>query len=165
MKKYIFILMAVVLAVTACNEQEQTKLSPTPETSQVETISSAPEPDEGGPKRLRCTWTDWGRAKKGCDGGGLCNWDCEWEDVPVDNPASTIFNDFAKRTSTGDYYLEIPISSSMPAENNYQTFPVDEDIYYTSSTGDIWLMEAGEYPIDLTIGNQGGYNVPLIKYN
>jgi len=156
--------MAVILGMTACNEEETAQIQEANTTQSIdEVVESAP--NGGTPKRLRCTWTEWGRVKKGCDGGGLCSWNCEWEDVPVEHPLGTVFNDFAKVNPNGDFYLEIPITNSMPAENNYLTLPVDEDIYYTSTTGDTWLMEAGEYPLDPSIGSQGGYLVPLIEYN
>ena len=70
-KKVMWSMMVVAIAMVGCSKME----NPTNPRGQaeVEIPDVNAEPNGGTPMRLRCTWSEWGRESKSCDGGGLCN--------------------------------------------------------------------------------------------
>jgi hypothetical protein len=73
MKKYIFILTAVVLGITACNDSE--KVAPSSENSTIEEISSVPNSGESCNCEVEMACVKGDEAGTKCvNGVGKCRW-------------------------------------------------------------------------------------------
>lgn len=106
------------------------------------------------------TWDEWGRKKFNCRKGGLCNF--RLEEITIDIEFEFGFGVPVQTGNNGDHWADIPITESMPADYHYEIFPIDEDIHYTMEDGDTFMVPAGMYPRIETIGEEGGYRLPII---
>lgn len=102
------------------------------------------------------TWDGWGRKSKDCDGGGLCNF--RLEEIEIGFNVAPVYTD-----TEGNSWVDIEITDGMPAEYDYAFFPVDEDIISLAADGETFVLPAGLYPLDESIGSAGGYKLPLIQ--
>jgi len=104
------------------------------------------------------TWDEWGRAKRGCDGWGLCNytdcWLCD-DGMPATNWAPVIYDD-----QTGEGTMNISLRPEVEIEHyaiaHHSPFNVDADIVNPGST-----LHAGVYQFDPSVGEHGGYKIPI----
>ncbi len=109
-----------------------------------------------------------GRKSRNCHGFGICELTAFWVEIykggQSENPADSKF--------TGLIIEEEASSESKTAakallvldndidENTYDTtFYVDEDVYL----GTDYIIMKGEYQLDNSIGNFGGYSIPVQK--
>lgn len=102
------------------------------------------------------TWDEWGRKSHDCRRSGLCNFRLEAITV-------TIKSAVVQGDENGNLFVDIPIDDTMPDEDGFEYFPIDEDITYVLENEDSYTVEAGLYPINMEIGEVGGYRLPLIK--
>jgi hypothetical protein len=104
------------------------------------------------------TWDEWGRARKGCDGWGLCNytdcWLCDDGEL-MTNWAPVIYDDI-----TGAGTMNISLRPEVDIENNaivnHLPFHVDMNIVNPGST-----LHAGTYQFDPSVGEHGGYKISI----
>lgn len=102
------------------------------------------------------SWDEWGRASKGCDGWGLCNFQSCWFCEPLAKNVGTVEVD----ATTLDGYLYIALDPSdatqAAAIKARETFYVDQDINNPNAT-----VYKGAYSFDPAIGNYGGYQLNI----
>lgn len=125
-------------------------------------------------KLVKLHWDEWGRAKKDCDGWGLCNFqscwfwqDCWTESfvVPPNGGSGTV--EFDDETRNYSLIIELDPTNSIQndAINSEKVFYVDEDIIEIEPS-EGWskmTIKAGIYSFDSEIGNSGGYSIDVIK--
>ncbi len=101
------------------------------------------------------SWSEWGRARRNCEGWGLCNYNWGWtyggeKSAPV----------YAE--PNGKMYVNILIDA-IPEGENVQFLIIDEDLTSTGANGDTYLIKKGEYPLNSSLGSLGGYKVGIQK--
>lgn len=110
------------------------------------------------------TWDEWGRKKKNCAGGGLCNFRLESVELYIGFlrssfcHASPVYKD-----DKNNYYVEIPIDDNFIFEDETKCLYVDEKIEALGPDGNLYMVNAATYPYYKQIGDLGGYRIPLVK--
>ena len=144
-------LLGVIMACSTSDRELSPELSPKT-VSNGSTIASKIKVIIG----FYFTWDEWGRKSKDCGGGGLCNFRLETISIEIGNK-SVVQGD-----SNGNYWVDIPIVSSMPQEyTNHEYLPVDEDIVHVMKDGTKVILKSGLYPKYSGICDNGGYRLPL----
>ncbi len=149
MKKIILgsLILLVIGVISSC--QKEIKNTSIKESQSTQTASK--------PVIYHAEWDEWGRAKKGCKGWGLCNFSDCWfcDDGEALHTADVIFDD-----QTKEGFMIIELDPSDPVEANAITtakaFYVDEDIDNPNS-----ILHMGIYPFDQTVGEYGGYRLNI----
>lgn len=107
------------------------------------------------------TWDKSGRAKKECQGWGLCNavWFPQFQ--MQDNSSELQYD-----AVLGSYFIDVLLPEDLyPVETEYEVFYVDEDIVLSTSSepsiGTDLTIPVGEYEYDVNIGTYGGYKIYL----
>lgn len=147
--------VAIVTATAIFSScQKDSQILPDTKTENNKTENTAMRPITIG---YYFTWDHWGRASRDCAGGGLCNFRLEKIVINLEI-AQPVQSD-----ENGNTWVDIPISNDMPAEYNYDFFPVDEDMTFTMDDGDTFMVASGMYPRNNSIGTNGGYRLPIIQ--
>lgn len=102
------------------------------------------------------TWDEWGRKRFDCERNGLCNFRLEAITI-------TIKSAVVQGDENGNLWVDIPIDDTMPDDDGFEYFPIDEDLFFTTENEDTYSVEAGLYPLNTEIGEVGGYRLPIIK--
>ncbi len=146
------------LGILGCKKQTLTQ-----KTSTIENVKSNNEPVNLKTEIVigyYFTWDDWGRKESDCRSGrGLCNF--RLEEIRIDigfGGACPINTD-----NNGNMWVDIAITPDMPVENDNDNFWIDEDINYTMPNEDVYTVFAGSYQKINSIGDEGGYRIPLSK--
>lgn len=163
MKNFIIIaLMAFIvgLGLSGCEKEKVNNTIPT--SSQNEELNSS----KGTIVVFYFTWDEWGRKKKNCDGGGLCNFRLERVEIHIGLPKSSVGHTSpVYKNEKDDYYVEIPIDEDFVFEDDTKCLYVDEDIEALGPDGNYYVLKAGAYSYDNNIGDLGGYLLQLEKNN
>lgn len=147
MKKFTFLLLAVLLSAISCSKEES--ITPLAETTWA----------SGSGKKViyYAEWESFGRTSRQCDGFGLCYfWDCWFCEVNMARRQATV--EFDDETMRG--YLILPLDANrfedIYAIQNKETLYVDSDIDNPNS-----VLHAGAYSYDPTVGVSGGYKITI----
>lgn len=113
------------------------------------------------------SWDEWGRARRNCDGWGLCNfqscWFCCTDDhnqivncqtqQRIENAGKITIDD---QTKDGDMTIELHPSIQIQNDAITQrlTLYIDQDLENAE-----FIIRAGEYIFDQQIGSFGGYRL------
>ncbi len=122
-------------------------------------------------KRLYIYWAVWdeaGRASKQCDGWGLCNfedcWFCERQGLHTPDAGGEIKLDDVQDVYTLTIKLDITNTEDAAGISSQLPLVVDYDIV-DEALPEEWntiTIQAGSYPFDGSVGDNGGYIIPLI---
>ena len=135
-------------ALVSCEKEETANLNDKEQTTQI---------SERGTITIVVSWDEWGRKKKNCDGGGLCNFTVEKvEYVNTVDKMAPILDD-----PNGNPYIEALVDKDLVFEDESESLYIDEDIKSIASNGLTYVMSAGVYQIDYKLGKLGGYTIPL----
>lgn len=105
------------------------------------------------------TWDEWGRKKKNCRGGGLCNFRLKRIEIVIGLPKTApVYKD-----DKNNYFVELPIDDEFIFEDDSKCLFVDEDIVTLGPDGHSYTLLAGAYSYDRRIGKLGGYVIPLVR--
>jgi len=158
---YLFILVGSVPFFTKCKKEQHPKLA------EVESLTSATA-QERFPIYRAC-WDEWGRASKDCKRAGLCNFEDGWfGNDPCGRMVPHHEGTITVEGETNQYMLTIPLTQSdiaiIMADEPTLTLRVDEDIQESviQENGKFWQVKAGSYPFIPSIGDFGGYKIPVI---
>ncbi|MFT4061961.1 MAG: hypothetical protein QM642_06350 [Edaphocola sp.] len=110
----------------------------------------------------RWIWDEWGRAKRDCAGGGLCNFRRDPEQQG-NNVASFKQSPFFQ-DENGSYYVEVWVDEDLVFEDSSKKLYIDEDIINVGSDGITVVAPKGEYPINMSLGVYGAYEIPVMIY-
>ncbi len=119
--------------------------------------------DKGPGGILKFTWDEWGRAKKDCDGWGLCNFTL----VPNDYKSSSEEYNFSAKLEidlNDNYYFDIVLAEPVPEDVPIESFPIMIDGLIEVDSYEIIgqnLSAKGEYPFNNEIGEFGGFRIYL----
>lgn len=121
-------------------------------------------------------WDEWGRAKKECMGGGLCNaeWFPEFNERlnpdgsgEGDTPPPLKDHAFVVKfeESSQNYYIDILVKYPMPSilPITFSVLPIDADIVLDTQNmlGFDLVLSAGQYSFNQGLEPFGGYRVYL----
>ncbi|TGE25146.1 hypothetical protein E5K00_08100 [Hymenobacter aquaticus] len=103
-------------------------------------------------------WDEWGHASANCGGWGLCNyWDCWFCEVPrtATHKGTVEYDDL---TNEGNLIIALNPTQEIEAKAIAEkwVFYVDKDIDNTNSR-----LHAGKYAFDPSVGESGGYIIPI----
>ena len=178
MKNRILINFGTALLITgifsACSKEQKVTLSDTDNIAQQLKFVQVNESKKGKPGTLNreriiiVQWEEWGRAKKDCEGWGLCNaeWFPQFNDMiinpnPIGGGASILEYDH----SNNEHYFDIMFASKPPESIPLLslTLIVDYDIVLDTQTriGTNLKINQGMYYYDSSIGDHGGYRIYL----
>lgn len=173
MKSLVLALSVIILSLLfafSCDKEELTEVK---EEVKQETNVSFREKEK---HIFYVAWDRNGRTKHDCDKFGMCNvvacaFCCteNGEIVPCDDSNSnsnsqniyntgTISVDVATGLGNLTYKLNPNDAQQNDAINNQWTYYIDEDFYIDN----VKILE-GEYPYDASVGEYGGYIVPVVE--
>jgi len=103
------------------------------------------------------SWDEWGRKSKDCNGAGLCNFKIEVEKV------EDVFGKIAyvKKDLNGNYYIDVAIDKDFEFQDSDKLFYIDEDIINVDTNGVKYILPKGNYKFNSSIGQLGGYRIPV----
>lgn len=117
----------------------------------------------------RACWDEWGRARKDCKRAGLCNFQDGWfGNDPCGRNYPHHEGTITMDSETNQYIFTIPLTQAditfITADEPTLTLRVDEDILESAiqENGKFWKVKAGAYSFNSSIGNFGGYKIPVI---
>ncbi|MCJ7934712.1 MAG: hypothetical protein MUW56_14065 [Chryseobacterium sp.] len=151
MKK--LILAIAVLTLFSCETESRTDSndlnSNLTKTEKVKTNSTAKL------SIFQASWDEWGRASKSCAGWGLCNFQSCWFCKLGKYTGKVEVDEF---TMEGFLYVALDPTDATQAQaiKTQETFFVDQDINNSNA-----VVYKGEYKFDASIGNYGGYQIPV----
>ena len=149
--KTLIILFMFFIGLVSCNKEKDLIKDNLNETTHNETNKT---------KRkviYYATWDEWGRAKKDCDGWGLCNFvDCWFCDNGESNYSGII--DLNVNDTLGQLIIELNPADELQNEaiKQKKIFYIDQDIINNIAT-----IHSGEYLFDPNVGEIGGYKVDI----
>lgn len=142
-----------MLALSSCKKDENLITNSTGQTEQLQQISM------GVSTSWVWEWDEWGRKKKLCDGGGLCNFRRVEKTTPATEKSSYIYEN-----PDGTLYVIVAIDNDFNFEDATQRLYIDEDIYHIGDDGATCKVDMGAYEYDSSLGTIGGYIVPITIY-
>jgi len=157
------------LLFASCEKQDQKTAfdeNTLPERLKFESFNLSNFPDRESVTILKVEWDEWGRAKKDCEGWGLCNATWTWfpteeKSAQVTSPAYSTIVQFDSQQ--GKYYIDILLSEMVPADISIDLYPLAIDESFTPYTaavlGTDLTFNAGEYPYDSSLGTHGGFRI------
>lgn len=118
-------------------------------------------------KFIIVSFDEWGRARRNCDGWGLCNAEwiyCTHNNVPVSClKGSQKGSGVLSQDVNSNYYIDVLLSNIKPNSNEFDYFSVDDDISspVNESLKKSLAIKAGVYSFDSSLGQFGGYRLSV----
>lgn len=169
MKKLILAISMLGLFLISCEKQDQKPAfdeNTLPERLKFEIFNLNNYSERGNKPILRVEWDEWGRAKKDCDGWGLCNATWTWfppEEKSIHITAPVYSTIVQYDLNQNKYYIDILLSEMVPADIPIDLYPLAIDqsftLYTSSVIGTDLIFNTGEYPYDSSLGTHGGFRI------
>lgn len=107
-----------------------------------------------------------GRGSKGCQGFGICRLVAVWIVIVWNDKDSSEYPFTGLITTNNEdeskYSAYVTLKQSIDDTQYDTTFYVDEDIQVNSDQGN-YIIKAGVYQLDKSLGNYGGYALDVQK--
>lgn len=146
-----------VITVTGCSKEG---IVDTPNNSQSSEKVSASSEGLIPLLNISFSWY-WHRKKYNCmRGWGICGFTI---DIKPGSKGENCNATDIYQTSDGNYIVFLEAPQDAPFDDESKRLYVDEDITETGLDGNYLTIAAEAYQFDETIGNHGGYEIPLIK--
>lgn len=159
MKKFILTL-GLIASVVSCSDRTE-MVESTPEV--ISKVNNSSYSGKRNPVGVVASFEfTYGRQSKGCHGFGVCElvaFGFEIIELPPtkDHNKATIYKD-----ATGELYALYTLNEKLLLED--KTFYIDEDIIgIDKQNATKYIIKAGNYQMDPTLGQFGGYDIKVEK--
>ena len=155
MKNNIVIIFALVLfagMVSSCTKDSETEEVSTKKTNNKEELSNSKVS-----VTITVSWDKWGTKKYGCKKGfGLCNFKISFESGDPEKSATVQFD-----KEGNNPFIEVLVDEFTVFNEGNHLFLIEDDLYTLDEEGTEYVLPAGEYELDESIGEMGGYTIPV----
>lgn len=155
MKTQIVIIFTLVLfagMISSCTK-DSIKEGSTKEVNNAENTSNSKTSVS-----ITISWTKWGLKKNDCNSGnGLCHFKISIETGGDDEKSAIVqFDD------GGNPFIEILVDETTVFNEENTNFLIEDNLFAWDEEGTKYMLPAGEYELNESIGEMGGYTIPVI---
>lgn len=155
--KNLFLLLLTFFLVVSCNQDETIDQNEKEQLLSTLTFKNDADAQSKGGVNVVIFSVYIGRASQNCQSGwGFCNF--EW----FPKQGSNVHN-AAKQSDTNGDYFEIHFANEIPfgLTDADLKMTVEDALSTTTNQGEVFTINAGEYDVDRSLGEFGGYRVYL----